>query len=230
VLDLELNGYLHKNAVVVDIGSGTGISTELFLSQGYSCIGVEPNLEMRTAGERQLASYNEFQSINGSAESTGLEPESVDLIISGQAFHWFDRIAAKIEFHRILRPGGKVALIWNKRHHTGSQFQADYENLLQEYCNDYAQVDYKNVDDTAIDNFFAPLPHAVYEYLNQQHFNLEGLKGRLLSSSYCPVEGEPNYKPVMTGLATIFAAYQIDGEVTFDYRTSVYVGQLKPND
>ena len=226
VLDLEMNDLLHKNAVIADVGSGTGISTEVFLSQGYHCIGVEPNQAMREGAERQLAQFSEFVSVNGSAEATTLESESIDLIIAGQAFHWFDQAAAKFEFQRILRPGKSVALIWNERNHGGTAFQAGYEDLLKQFCNDYDQVDYKRVDTEALKQFFSPYPYSTYEYSNKQHFDFEGLKGRLLSSSYCPVEGEPNYEPVMNGLSDLFHSHQTDGQITFDYNTRVYVGQL----
>jgi ubiquinone/menaquinone biosynthesis C-methylase UbiE len=81
--------------------------------------------------------------VDGCAEASGLDTESIDFITAGQAFHWFDRVATKHEFKRILRPGGHVALIWNERHHHGTAFQAGYEDLLQKYCNDYSQVNYK---------------------------------------------------------------------------------------
>ena len=230
VLDLELDKRLHKNAVIADIGSGTGISTEVFLSQGYHCLGVEPNLEMRAGAERQLEAYAEFESIDGSAEATTLETHSVDLIIAGQAFHWFDQAASKMEFQRILRPGKAVALIWNERNHSGTAFQAGYEELLKQYCNDYDQVDYKRVDLEALERFFRPFTYSIYQYINQQHFDFAGLKGRLLSSSYCPVEGEANYEAAMNALFKLFQTHQVDGQITFDYNTRVYAGQLTPND
>lgn len=149
VTDLERNSLLRNNFIIADIGSGTGISTKLFLSEGYKFLGVEPNKEMRDAAETFLKEFDKFQSVNGSAEATGLNPNSVDLITAGQAFHWFDRKSSKIEFQRILRPGGHVALIWNERHHTGSVFQKEYEALLKAYCEDYSKVDYKNVDEAA---------------------------------------------------------------------------------
>ena len=229
VSDLELNGILNKKAIIADIGSGTGISTEIFLSQGYRCLGVEPNQEMREAAEKQLEDFGKFESINGCAESTTLENDSVDLIIAGQAFHWFDQTAAKIEFQRILRPGKSVALIWNERNHKGTVFQAGYEDLLKRYCNDYDQVDYKRVGPDSLERFFAPYTYSIHEYSNAQHFDFSGLKGRLLSSSYCPVKGEPNYEPVMKGLAELFNAHQEDDQITFDYRTRVYTGQLTPS-
>ena len=224
------SGALNQNDTIADIGSGTGISTKVFLSQGFTCIGVEPNQAMREAAEKYLSNFPHFQSIDGSAEATTLNNDSVDLVIVGQAFHWFDQTASKVEFQRILKPGKSVALIWNERAHKGTAFQAGYEELLKHFCNDYNQVDYKRVDRESLERFFCPYAYSVFEYSNQQHFDFEGLKGRLMSSSYCPTEDEPNYEPVMKGLAELFQTHHTDNQITFDYHTRVYVGQLTPNE
>src|SRR5437870_2796600 len=101
--------------VIADIGSGTGFLAELFLKNGNRVFGTEPNSEMRAAGETLLKKYSRFVSVDGSAEATGLDSSSVDLITAGQAFHWFDRPRARQEFERILKPGGWAALVWNER-------------------------------------------------------------------------------------------------------------------
>ncbi len=75
--------------IVTDIGSGTGLLTELFLKNGNQVYGVEPNLEMRSAAESLLRSHPLFTSIAGTAEATTLANHSVHLITVGQAFHWF---------------------------------------------------------------------------------------------------------------------------------------------
>src|SRR5712691_7831802 len=116
VLDLlRTDCGLRPDHVVADIGSGTGILSKLFLENGNRVFGVEPNAEMRQAGEEYLASYDGFSSIEGSAESTTLADSSVDFITAAQAFHWFDPQAARREFARILKPGGWVVILWNDR-------------------------------------------------------------------------------------------------------------------
>jgi SAM-dependent methyltransferase len=92
--------------IVADVGSGTGNLARLFLENGNAVYGVEPNEEMRGAGERALASYERFVSLAGTAEATTLPDGSVDLVSAGQAFHWFDRERTREEFRRILKPGG----------------------------------------------------------------------------------------------------------------------------
>src|SRR5438128_1908004 len=118
----------HEQWIVVDIGCGTGISSELFLNAGYTVIGIEPNAEMRQAALQSLNSFQHFQCQDGRGESTGLDGHSTDLIVVAQAFHWFDVSAARTEFVRILRPPGRVMLLWNTLR-TDTPFLRDYEDL-----------------------------------------------------------------------------------------------------
>ena len=131
--------------IVADIGSGTGISTKLFLDHGNLVYGVEPNREMREAAERLWAGRLNFHSIVGTAEETTLDEHSIDLAVAGQAFHWFDADRARREFMRILRPGGRVLLMWNTRHTGSTPFLRGYEALLQEFGTDYREVNHENI-------------------------------------------------------------------------------------
>src|SRR2546430_17738249 len=103
---------LSAASVVADVGSGTGILSELLLQAGCTVFGVEPNAAMRAAAERLLAAYPNFKSVVGTAEATTLTDASVDFVTAGQAFHWFDAAGARREFTRILQPGGWVVLEW----------------------------------------------------------------------------------------------------------------------
>jgi SAM-dependent methyltransferase len=132
---LERDCGLAKRSVVADVGSGTGIASELLLERGYRVYGIEPNRAMRGAAERALSRWGgggrgDFVSIEGRAEATGLENESVELVFAAQAFHWFEREACRREFSRILRPQGFVALVWNDRSEDASPFLSAYEALL----------------------------------------------------------------------------------------------------
>jgi len=217
---------LTPKSVVADIGSGTGILSELFLQNGNRVFGVEPNREMREAGEQLLGKYSDFTSINGTAEETALADCSVDFVVAGQAFHWFDREPTRKEFARILKPNGWVGLVWNERLTDTSPFLRAYENLLQQYGVDYAAVDHRNIDADAIKTFFAPQPFTLKTFENRQVFDYAGLKGRLLSSSYTPEPGHPNHQPMLDALRAIFDKHQIYGKVSFDYVTLLYFGRL----
>jgi SAM-dependent methyltransferase len=209
---------------VADIGSGTGISTALFLDNGNTVYAVEPNDAMREKAEELLGSHPGFITINGAAEQTGLAPSSVDLVIAGQAFHWFEPVAARKEFGRIVRPGGAIALMWNERQ-VDSDFEKAYEGLLQEFGTDYAQVNHSNITLKEIGAFFQPMPFQLKVTGNQQTFDWERLKGRLLSSSYIPIEENDIYEKMMEQLRRIFVTWQKDGVVYFDYQTKIYLAR-----
>lgn len=217
---------LTSDAVIADIGSGTGILSELFLCNGNLVYGAEPNREMREAGERLLSNYPDFRSVDGTAEATTLEAGRIDFVVVGQAFHWFDLEKTRLEFARILKPGGWVVLVWNMRAGAASPFGRDYEALLHTYATGYAQVNHKRIDDTAIEAFFGgDIQFRAFE--NRQYFDFDGLKGRLLSSSYSPEPGDPQYAATIATLEQLFDAHQSHGRIAFDYATNVYFGRLR---
>jgi len=215
---------LSPAAVVADIGSGTGILTELLLASGAQVIAVEPNDAMRAAAEARLSAQARFRSVNGTAEATTLPSASIDLLVAGQAFHWFDVDKARREALRLLRSGGFAALLWNERPPEPTAFLTDYETLLLRHAAEYAQIAASRADEASMRRFFgAAMELAVFP--NLQSFDLEGLKGRLMSSSYAPEPGHPQHEPMMAGLRELFGRHQHRGQVAFPYRTLVYFGQ-----
>jgi SAM-dependent methyltransferase len=224
---LEAACGLTPDSLVADIGSGTGLLAQLLLAHGCRVFGVEPNREMRAAGERLLAGFGRFTSVEGTAEATTLPTQSIDFVTAGQAFHWFDQARARAEFMRILRPGGWVVLVWNDRRTATTPFLAAYEHLLERYATDYAQVNHKRIDEAAIGAFFAPGAWSVQVFENRQLFDFTGLEGRLLSSSYTPEPGHPGHQRMIDALHTLFDAHQHGGQVAFEYDTILYYGQLR---
>lgn len=217
---------LHSASIVADVGSGTGILSQLFLDQGYTVIGVEPNRDMRQAAEAQLQQFHRFLSVDGSAENTTLDSNSVDFIVAGQAFHWFNNQATKNEFKRILRDIGTVALIWNERETDTTEFLKGYEALLIKYGTDYTAINHKNIEKSSIDAFFSPATCLLARFPNRQVFDLDGLIGRALSSSYVPNRGQANHEAIMQGLRDLFAQTNQEQSVSFDYITTMYYGCL----
>ena len=217
---------LTPDSRVADVGSGTGLLTELFLKAGNRVWGVEPNREMREAGEQLLRGYDRFVSVAATAEETSLPDRGVDFIVAGQAFHWFDRSRVGAEFDRILKPHGWIVLIWNERRIDSTAFLRAYEQLLRTYSPDYTQVDHKQVDGSVIQAVFPTIHFKTRLFDNQQRFDFDGVKGRLLSSSYAPEAGHPNHELMLAELRTIFQQYQTQGEIVFEYDTRVNYGQL----
>lgn len=215
---------LSANKTIADIGSGTGILTRQLLETGCQVYAVEPNAAMRAAAEESLGNNPGFISSNATAENTSLPDQSLDGITAGQAFHWFDRLATKMEFRRILRPTGFIALVWNNWYAGSSNFMNDYAKLLENWGTDYQRVSRTNIDDAAIRQFFHPGTFEKFTFQTHQTFDFEGLEGRLLSSSYTPQAGHPNHEPLIKGLKEIFNTHHQNGEIQFDYTTTLYLG------
>ena len=217
---------LSSHELIADIGSGTGILTKLWLENNYHVMGVEPNKAMRSAGEQFLKDYKNFTSIDGTAENTGLADHSIDLITVAQAFHWFDPVKVKQEFLRILKPKAWCVLLWNFRNSLASSMMYAYEELLLKHGTDYKQVAAENVEDEEIQKFFAPLPTHISIFENVQVFDWDGLRGRLLSTSYLPKPEDAGYEAMIKDAHTIFSAHQKDGKIDFIYDCKCYYGQL----
>jgi len=222
---LESECGLTRDTTVADVGSGPGFMSELFLKLENKVFGIEPNAEMRAAGERLLAKYPSFVSVNATAEATTLPNESIDLIVAGQAFHWFQLEPTKVEFKRILRPGGWVVLVWNGFRVETSPVVRGYHELLVQYGTDYKEVS-REIETCDIEEFFSPREYRQARFPFKQVFDFEGLKGRLLSASYAPQPSDPRYEEMIDNLREVFAANQKHGKVDFDYETEVYYGRL----
>ena len=215
---------LTKDSVIADIGSGTGLSSELFLENGNAVYGVEPNAAMRAAAEDYLTAYPSFVSHDGTAEQTNLQDTSVDFVIAGQAFHWFDPEKTRAEFRRILKPGGFTALMWNERQLDTTEFLREYEKLLLKYANDYEKVRHENIDEQKLDDFFGPV-YGRATFPNKQIFDFAGLRGRVLSSSYMPSEEDPSFSSLEKELTGLFAKHAEDGRIMVLYDTNIYYKQ-----
>ena len=208
------------DARVADLGCGTGISTRLFASRGFRVVGIDPNEGMlnraRRAGGAEYA--------KGEATATGLEDRSVDLIVGGQSFHWFDLTPAFREFRRILKPGGGCAAFWNVRS-TEDAFLGEYETILRGHSPEYAAI---GTHDDAV-TFIRKHPEARdprgAAFPNRQTMDFEGVLGRAWSSSYV-VHGVKDRAAFDADLKAAFDRHQRGGVVDFIYRTEVVAWRL----
>lgn len=220
-----LKPYLYTSSpAVADIGSGTGKLSEVFLKR-CTTFCVEPNQEMRAAAESLLGHYPSFKSLSGSAEETGIKSGLIDLIVAGQAFHWFDPEPTYQEFERILKKKGVIALIWNERNQDDPLMQA-YEEALTNNCPEYAQSPKKGIDESAIAAFFKVEKPILEKLHHSQLLTLELLKSRALSSSYVPKEG-PEHDQLMLDLEALFNKFQDNGEIKFEYETLIYIHKIE---
>lgn len=219
---------LAPGAPVADIGAGTGIFTKLLLEAGYEVTAVEPNDAMRAAAEEELSGFPRFHSVAAPAEDTGLASASFDAITVAQAFHWFDHAAAKAEFLRLLRPDGWVFIVRNQRLEGSSPFARDYEKMLKTLGERYRAIGHRDreAQAAAIRDFFPANSLRIAQFDNPHEMDWPGLRGRFLSVSYVPVEGQPGHEELLSSLEGIFHAHARDGRVRFDQITEVHYGRL----
>jgi SAM-dependent methyltransferase len=215
---------LKPSSVIADVGSGTGISSKLFLENGNVVYGVEPNAGMRGAAQEFLAEYANFYTIDGTATETKLFADSVDFVTAAQAFHWFEPEPTLKEFKRILKPRGWVALMWNERQLDTTPFLAEYEKLLLKYASDYTKVRHDNINEESLRAFFEG-DFRTATLANKQVFDFDGIKGRVSSSSYMPSESDALYSTMVEELRTLFDKHAESDRIQVFYDTNVFYKQ-----
>ena len=217
---------LRANDVIADVGAGTGMVARLFLEAGNPVIALEPNAEMREACARALGGYAGFRAVDATAEATGLRTGSVDMVSVGRAFHWFDQPRALREFGRILRPGGWVVVLANRRQHGGSAQAEEFEALLMEYGNDYARVregyssyvDLHPYGDGKV--FKARMP-------GEEELSIEQFLGQARSYSMVPLAGQPRDAAMQAALHAFFARWNTGGRLRVATECSVVAWQTR---
>jgi SAM-dependent methyltransferase len=221
VLRAECN-FNHKS-VIADIGSGTGLLSELFLKNGNQVFGVEPNTEMRQSGENRLKVFPRFVSVAGSAEATTLERQSVDFVTAGQAIHWFDPARTKPEFRRILKPKGWVVVIYNVLR-TDTPFLMACQKFYDTYL---VSPNVEAEESDLYTPYFGAGNFTQQQIVGvSQQFDLAGLIGRVLSRANAPKENSLQYVAMIKALEAIFEQYAQAGKVELLYATEVVYGKL----
>ena len=217
--------HLNSRSTIADVGSGTGIFSRLMLDKDCYVSGVEPNKNMRESAEQQFTGYHKFSSIDGQSERTGLDDASIDLITAAQSFHWFETGDTRLEFNRILKPGGHVALIWNQRK-IDQPFQIEYDRMLRKFAPDYGTVNHMNISSEDIQDFFSPNKVVKFEFENSQVFDLAGFLGRMQSSSYTPKTGTRAHARLIRAAEELFNRYQSRETISFDYNSVFYLAEF----
>lgn len=226
LLDLlvrEVN--LDTESSVADVGSGTGLLSELLLKSGCKLFCIEPNEEMRKISMEKFGMERKCKILNGTAENTSLPDGSMDVVTVGQAFHWFEPTETKREFRRILRRNGKVVLVWNTRTESSSGINSEYERLVKQYSKDYRASGTGHAGLKGISDFYGgKLRH--FKIKNYQKLDLSGLVGRYLSASYAIAPNDSRYEKIRQDFESVFAKYENNGEVVIEYETEVFVGAI----
>lgn len=222
--EIELN----NDIIVADIGSGTGKFTELLLETSCVVYAIEPNDNMRAIAEAKFIGNHNYNSINNTAENTGLDNNSIDLITVAQALHYFNLDKTKDEFRRILKTNGKVVLLWNFRYRE-SDFMKEYEKIVYTFHSKDIQPTFAQdkMNDEIYNILFSK--YKVFSIPYSQELNFDELWGRVLSSNHSPRADDPNYNDLYKNMKRLFDKYQHNNKITFEYRTKVIIGSINKN-
>ena len=218
----------NKDSIIADVGSGTGILTKQLLNMGSTVYAIEPNDDMRAIAENNLSSYNNFVSVNSSAESMLLDDNSIDFITVAQAFHWFDKVKFKEECKRVLRSGGMVILVWNSRVYD-DDLVMDCDNIHNKYCPNFKGFEggmRGAEEEGAYDSFFSGDYDKKVYHNDQPPCDLNGFIGRNLSASYALKEDDDNYPAYVDELITCFNKHAVDGKLVMPQVTKSYIGYV----
>lgn len=214
-----------RAASIADIGAGTGKLTRLLLQRGSTVYAVEANHGMLAQAEKELSAYPGFVPVAGRAEETGLPEGTLDFITAAQAFHWFDRPAFQKECKRLLKPNGKVVLVWNLREECA--LNQENERILRAFCPDFKGFagGMAKTGGEDISSFFLP-GCQIREFPHTLTFTEEGFVGRNVSGSYALKESEPKFREWVAALQELFRAYAEKGVLRMPNITRSYMGRV----
>lgn len=209
---------------IADVGAGTGLLTASLLERGCEVAAIEPSDAMRAACDALVGRCPGYRSLNGTAEATGLEPGSIDLVTAAQAFHWFDVAAARAEFLRILSPAGQVALVWNDRL-DGDPLHEAMDEVFARHggAKRGAMLAHENRSD--VPRFFNGAEVRELELPHEHRLDAAGLAALAFSRSYMPPRDGEAGRDASAQLQDIFNRFARDGRVTVRYRTIAIVGR-----
>lgn len=218
---------LGPDSLLVDVGCGTGISSRLFAERGIPVLGIDPNAEMRCKAEQAAAQAGEKAPVyqEGKAEETGLPDASADAVLAAQAFHWFEQAATLREFHRILKPGGWVVLLWNERDDRDA-FTAAVTAVFQ------STPERERLEKSRLRAGEPLLQSPLFqdgvflEFEHEQKLDEEGLLGRAFSASYAPRD-PAEATAFADDLRKVFARFQKDGTAILKYQTTMYAARRR---
>jgi SAM-dependent methyltransferase len=212
---------LPKNPMVADNGAGTGKFSVLLAVRGVSLFAVEPNDDMRASLIQALSPYQNVIVLSGTAENTTITEHSVDAVICAQAFHWFDPASFKQECKRILKPHGKVFVVYNARGGDEAHLhELDWWDELHPPTHSYkGRIE-------AISAFFGNTEQYI-EFPNPLHFNEDSYLAFMLSHSHSPDESDNHYERYCNAVRKGFGRINKDGIYTENRKTCIYWNELE---
>lgn len=201
-----------RPARVLDLGAGTGKLTRSLVAAGHDVVAVDPSEGMLAQLRTVLPSVDARA---GSAEALPLEDASVDVVTAGQAYHWFDPAVALPEIARVLRPGGRLGIVWNLRD--------DRVSWVDELWSMFGEHEGRRADDPQVIPPFGPVERRTFQH--SQQLDREGLLGLVESRSYVAILPPDRRADLLTRVGELYdRTAGPDGVVlpylTFCFRTT----------
>lgn len=223
----ELIDWLYDNIkakTVADVGAGTGKFTRCLAAKPWKITAVEPNEDMRSK-----LNIEGVKAVNGTAENTGLENGSVDLVTVAQAFHWFDEEKFKAECKRILKPDGKAAIVFNERNYEDCEISAERDKICQKYCGAFHSGHMGKRTSEEGDIFLKNEYFSEVEFFSAENnitMDMESFIGDTLSRSYALKKTDSGFSYFVEDLKSVFSRYEEKGIVTVKYTANCYLGKF----
>jgi SAM-dependent methyltransferase len=222
---LESYGVLTRDCHVADIGAGTGLFTASLLQRGCRVSAVEPNADMLAVANERFSGHVRYVGIYATAEATSLKARSIDVVTCAQAFHWFDALAVRKEWLRILKPSGHVVLTWNTRP-LDDPLQNAFDDLLVRFAGEKHTALQARQQLEGVPAFFAGMPFQELAFANTQQLDRAGFVSLLLSRSTMPDRTSPLGHAAVEAASKLFDAFAQNGAVTMHYLTAAFLGRL----
>ena len=228
IKDVITKCHLNSESLVADIGAGTGILTRQLLHSNLKVLGVEPNPDMRKV-LKKLETNKNFKAIEGTAEHTNLEDNSIDLIVVAQAFHWFDKEKFKKECKRILKTNGSVWILWNQLDET-KDIVKEQKQIDDKFTNRFQEVNgilSATKKEDKIQGFFKDNIYEAKVVDNPLENDKERFIGANLSKSYSLKKDDVNYDKYIEAFGKVFDKYSENGKVMIPNKTYGYLGKIE---
>jgi ubiquinone/menaquinone biosynthesis C-methylase UbiE len=218
---------LNSHAVVADVGAGTGLLAKELVDRVEKIYAVEPNLAMREFAERLLGQHPTFIGVDGRSDATTLPDHSLDLIVAGQAIHWFEPQTTLKEFQRILKPEGWLAAVF----HTPMRLQS-FRDAINVVCTpengwDTTPTPRPQYGDSHTDFYFGIGNGMKMHFPQTFQENWDAFIGGMLSDSHSPDDIHPAFPRLVAALREVFDQYSEGGYLQVPGGTDIVIGRLR---
>ncbi|MBS5843479.1 MAG: class I SAM-dependent methyltransferase [Clostridiales bacterium] len=215
---------MRRGGLICDIGAGAAHLTKAIAERGYRVYAVEPNSEMRKRGVTRTAHLPQISWHEGLGEATGMETGIFDLVTFGSSFNVCDQQRALKEAHRILKPKGYIACLWNYRD-LEDPLQHEIERVIREALPDYSYGNRRQDQTKALlqNGLFDKVIHMEASVLHQ--LTAVDFADGWKSHATLQRQSQKKFDNILKNINDVIDFHSIDGKVIVPYTTHVWMAQ-----